>query len=444
MERTLYNGLISGVALDGKTFFYQNPLEATGKANKDQRSPWFGVACCPGNITRFMASVPGYVYAQRGDALWVNLYMGSTAEIKMDNGRTVNVTQETRYPWDGNVKMTVNPDQSAALTVNVRIPGWARNEPIPSDLYRFTDKSTQAAVLKVNGKTVPVKIDKGYVALTRTWAKGDSIELSLPMPVRRVAANEQVTADRGRVALQRGPVVYAAEWVDNPNGKVRNLMLPDSAVLTAEFKPDLLKGVEVIKGKAVALNKDAQGQTVKTEQAFTAVPYYAWANRGRGEMTVWLPTSEASAKPAALPTFTDTAKITVSRPPQGGIGSTGTLQDGEEPAGGENGTHFDWWPTRNTTVWVQYTFDQPHKLSHSDVFWFDDSTTGGGCAAPASWRLLYQDGDQWKPMENLGPYNVEKGAYNEVSFKPITTNAVRLELVIQPNWSAGVNKWHVE
>src|ERR1039457_1917331 len=303
MERTLYNGLISGVSLDGKTFFYQNPLEATGKANKDQRSEWFGVACCPGNITRFMASVPGYVYAQRADALWVNLYMGNTAEIKMDNGRTVNVTQETRYPWDGGVRMTVNPDQSAAMTVNVRIPGWARNEPIASDLYRFTDKSTQAAVLKVNGKTVPVKIDKGYAALTRTWAKGDTIELSLPMPVRRVSANDQVTADRGRVALQRGPIVYAAEWVDNPNGKVRNLMLPEGATLTAEFKPDLLKGVEVIKGKAVALNKNAQGQTVKTEQAFTAIPYYAWANRGRGEMTVWLPTSERNAKPATLPTI---------------------------------------------------------------------------------------------------------------------------------------------
>ena len=444
MERTLYNGLISGVALDGKTFFYQNPLEATGKANKDQRSEWFGVACCPGNITRFMASVPGYVYAQRGDALWVNLYMGNTAEIKMDNGRTVKLTQETRYPWEGNVKMTVNPDQSAAMTVNVRIPGWARNEPIPSDLYRFTDRNPQAMVLKVNGKAVAVKIDKGYVALTRTWAKGDTIELSLPMPVRRVAANDRVTSDRGRVALQRGPIVYAAEWVDNPNGKVRNLMLPDSATLTAEFKPDLLKGVEVIQGKAVALNKDAQGRTVKTEQAFTAIPYYAWANRGRGEMTVWLPTSEASAKPAALPAITDTAKIAVSRPPQGGERSTATLQDGEEPAGGENGTHFDWWPTRNTTVWVQYTFDQPHKLSHSDVFWFDDSTTGGGCAVPASWRLLYRDGDDWKPVENQGPYNIEKGAFNEVTFKPVTTNAVRLELVIQANWSAGVNKWHVE
>jgi uncharacterized protein len=443
MERTLYNGLISGVALDGKTFFYQNPLEATGKAGKDQRSPWFGVACCPGNITRFMASVPGYVYAQRGDALWVNLYMGSTAEVKMDNGRTVSLVQQTRYPWDGDVKLTVNPDQSAALTVNVRIPGWARNQPIATDLYRFADNSSAVPVLKVDGKVVPVKLDKGYVAITRTWKKGDVVELSLPMPVRRLVANNLVVADRGRVAIERGPVVYAAEWVDNPNGKVRNLMLPDSAVLSAEYRPDMLKGVEVITGKAVALNKDAQGQTHRTEQPFTAIPYYAWANRGRGEMTVWLPTSEASARPSTPPVVTDTAKITTSRPPQGGDRSTATLQDGEEPVGGENGTHFDWWPTRNTTVWVQYNFDKPQQFSHSDVFFFDDSTSGGGCAVPVSWRLLYQDGDQWKPVQTAAPYNAEKGAYNAVAFQPVTTTAMRLELVMQPKWSAGLNKWHL-
>ena len=219
MERTLYNGLISGVSLDGKTFFYQNPLEATGLVGKDQRSPWFGVACCPGNITRFMASVPGYVYAQRNDAIWVNLYVASGADIKLDNGRTVHMTQETRYPWEGAVKMTVSPDQAAALTIHVRIPGWARNLPVASDLYRFEDRNGATAVLKVNGKSVPLTLDKGYVDLTRTWKKGDTIELELPMPVRRVVANDHVAADRGRVAIERGPIVYAAEWVDNANGK---------------------------------------------------------------------------------------------------------------------------------------------------------------------------------------------------------------------------------
>ena len=177
MERTLYNGLISGVSLDGTTFFYQNPLEATGNAGKDQRSPWFGVACCPGNITRFMASVPGYVYGQTADSVWVNLFMSSAAEIKLDNGRTLQIIQETRYPWDGSIKMMVNPDRPTAATLHVRIPGWAREEPVPSDLYRFADKPATAATLKVNGKAVPVKLDKGYVALNRTWKKGDAIEL---------------------------------------------------------------------------------------------------------------------------------------------------------------------------------------------------------------------------------------------------------------------------
>src|SRR5579864_3752793 len=261
MERTLYNGLISGVSLDGKTFFYPNPLESNGQ---HARSPWFGVACCPGNITRFMASVPGYVYAQRSDALWVNLYVGSTAEIKMDIGRAVKMKQETRYPWDGAVKLTVDPDQNAALTIHVRIPGWARNEPVASDLYRFADKVTDPATLKVNGKPVPIKLDKGYVSLNRTWKRGDVIELSLPMPVRRVVANDEVAADRGRVALERGPIVYAAEWVDNPNGKVRNLMLPDTEPLRVESKPALLNGVTVVKARAVSLSYDAQGNLTKT------------------------------------------------------------------------------------------------------------------------------------------------------------------------------------
>ena len=192
------------------------------------------------------------MYAQRGDAVWANLYMASTADVKLDNGRTVNISQETRYPWDGGVKMTVNPDQRAALTVNVRIPGWAREEPVPSDLYRYADKASGIVVLKVNGKAVPVKLEKGCVSIHRDWKRGDVIELNLPMPVRRVVANDLVAADRGRVALQRGPIVYAAEWPDNPDGRVRNLVLPSTEHLTAEFKPALLNGVTVVKSKAVA------------------------------------------------------------------------------------------------------------------------------------------------------------------------------------------------
>jgi hypothetical protein len=440
MERTLYNGLISGVSLDGKSFFYPNPLESAGQ---HQRSPWFGVACCPGNITRFIASVPGYVYAQQGDALYVNLFVGSAAEIKLDNSRTVKLRQETRYPWDGAVRMTVNPDRSGKFTINVRIPGWARNEAAPSDLYRFLDKIEEPVALKVNRKSVPLKLEKGYVSLSRNWKKGDVIELNLPMPVRRVVANDQVTADRGRVALQRGPLVYCAEWPDNPGGHVRNLLLPDSAKLTAEFKPDLLNGVTVVKARAFGLSFDAQGKVLKNEQELTAIPYYTWANRGRGEMLVWLPNNEANARPQPFPTVATTSKVTVSGPERPRLNPR-RINDGEEPAASnDSSSYFDWWPKKGSVEWVEYVFEKPADVSQVEVYWFDD-TGRGEVRVPQSWRVLYKDGNEWKPVENPSPYGVEKDRYNQVAFKPVTTAGLRLEVTMQPNWSAGLQEWKVK
>jgi DUF1680 family protein len=436
MERTLYNGLISGVSLDGKTFFYPNRLEDNGR---EQRSPWFGVACCPGNMTRFLASVPGYVYAQSGDKLFVNLYVANKAEIKLDGGRTVNVTQETRYPWDGAVKLTVNPDKAGDFSVNIRIPGWARNEPVPSDLYRFTDKAPDP-VLKVNGRAVPIKLDKGYATLSRNWKAGDTVELTLPMPVRRVVAHEQVAADRGRVTLQRGPLVYAAEWPDNADGKVRNLMLPDNAKLTAEFRPDLLKGVTVIKSRAVALALDEKGGLKKTEQDFTAIPYYSWANRGRGQMMVWIPVNEASAKPAPFPTIATTSTVSASGRPHG---SPRTINEGEDPsASNDSSSYFDWWPERGAIQFAEYTFAKPATVSECELYWFDD-TGRGSVRVPASWRILYKDGNDWKPVENPSAYGVDRDRYNKVTFKPVATGGLRVEVTMQKEWSAGIQEWKV-
>ena len=437
MERTLYNGLISGVSLDGKSFFYPNPLESNGQ---HQRSPWFGVACCPSNITRFLASVPGYAYAQRGDTLYVNLFVNSTADIKMDNGRTVKMIQETRYPWDGAVKMTVNPDKNGIFTINVRIPGWARNEAVPGDLYRFADQVNDQAVLKVNSKPVMLKLSKGYVSVNRNWKKGDVLELVLPMPVRRIVANEAVGTDRGRVALQRGPIVYCAEWPDNPNSHVRNLLLPDNANLTAEFKPDLLNGVVVVRGKAYGLSLDARGKVVKNEQDFMAIPYNAWANRGRGEMIVWFPKTEASARPQPFPTLATTSKVTTSPSRMNSRG----INDGEEPASSsEPGSSFDWWPKKGTTEWIEYTFEKSATVSQVEVYWFDD-TGRGEVRVPQSWRVLYNNGETWKPIENTNPYSLEKDRYNKVTFKPVTTAGLRLEVTSQQNWSAGIQEWKVK
>lgn len=272
LERALYNGLLSGVSLDGKGFFYVNPLEADGAV---ARSPWFGCACCPGNITRFLPSLPGYLYAQSGKDLYVNLYAANEAEIKIGN-RAVKITEETRYPWDGAVKLTVHPDEPARFTIKLRVPGWARNEAAPGGLYRFVEHSDAEPTLKVNDGTQPIKLERGYVSLKRKWKDGDTIYLEIPMPVRRIVANQAVEADRGRVALQRGPIVYCLESTDNSGMDVRSFALPANEEMRAGFEPGLLHGVEVLRGTN-----------------FQAIPYYAWANRGKSEMAVWMRSSEA-------------------------------------------------------------------------------------------------------------------------------------------------------
>ena len=463
MERTLYNGLISGVSLKGDTFFYPNPLESNGQ---HARQAWFGVACCPGNITRFMASVPGYIYAKKGDTLFVNLFAGGTADVDLAGG-TLRVAQATRYPWDGAVRITLTPDRARAFAVNVRIPGWARDEPVPGDLYRFLDKSSAQPTLKVNDRAVPITLSNGYVSVSRTWKTGDTIQLDLPMPVRRIIAHDRVEADRNRVALQRGPIVFAAEWPDNPNGKVRNIVLPDANPLTAEFRPDLLNGVEILKGRALGLSYDERGTVHRSEQPFTAIPYATWANRGRGQMAVWLARTESAAKPTPYPTVATTSTLTHS-PSRKNIQN---IVDGEDPASSDDPTsYFDWWPTNgcgpNATAappggapqrqcsqgeWIEMTFARPATVSETQVYWFDD-TGHGGVRVPKSWRLLYKapstalgaGGGEWKPVDAIGDYGVAKDRYNTVHFKPVTTPALRLELTMQPQVSAGVQEWKVK
>jgi hypothetical protein len=462
MERTLFNGLISGVSLDGKTFFYPNPLESNGQ---HARSEWFGVACCPGNITRFMASVPGYIYATRGNDLYVNLYAGGTADIETAGG-TLKVVQETRYPWDGAVKMTVAPAKASRFAINLRIPGWARNEPVPSDLYRFMDKVDDAPTIKVNGTSVPMKLDKGYVTIDRDWKAGDIVEVNLPMPVRRVVAHANVEADRDRVALQRGPIVFAAEWVDNPDGKTRNIVLPDGNTLTSEFRADLLNGVQVIKGRSFGLAKTEAGAVTKAEQEFMAIPYATWANRGRGQMNVWLARTDAAARPTPFPTVATSSKLVASRPPQGRGKNVQPIIDGEEPKNSaEGGSYFDWWPVRGWTAecdqpagaggqgqrrqcskgeWIEMTFAKPSTVSETEIYWFDDEANKGGVRVPASWKLLYKDGEEWKPVETSDPFATTRDAWNKVSFKPVSTTALRIEVVMRPTFSAGLQEWKVK
>jgi uncharacterized protein len=437
MERTLYNGLVSGVSLDGQAFFYPNPLESAGQ---HQRSPWFGVACCPSNVTRFLASVPGYVYAVKDDRIFVNLFAAGRAGITLGNGSRVSLTQETDYPWDGAIRIRVDQVEGAAeFTLNLRVPGWTRNEPVPSDLYRYLDSVDRQVTLSVNGAAARVATAQGYVPIKRAWRAGDVIDFGLPMPVRRIVANDQVASDRGRVALQRGPVVFAVEWPDNPGGRVRNLVLDDKQALSSEFRPALLGGVQVITGRAMAYALSAGGARSSVSQPFTAIPYFAWANRGRGEMAVWIARTAAAVRPTPAPTLATTATVTTSPSRRLPI----FINDGEEPVSSDDpAMYFDWWPTKGTTEWAELALAKPSRVSEVDVYWFDD-TGHGQVRVPAAWRVLYRRGDAWLPVETAGPFGVARDRYNVVRFTPVETSALRLEVTLQKEWSAGLQEWRV-
>ena len=278
LERTLYNGFLSGISLSGDKFFYPNPLECDGQYEFNQKSltrqEWFKCSCCPTSIVRFMPSIPGYVYAHCGDILYVNLFIGGGGTVRMKNN-TVQLKQRTRYPWDGRIKITVGPESSSEFSIYIRIPGWAQNQPVPSDLYHYLNKSDEKVMLKVNGKAVKVDMEKGFARIRRKWEKGDVIELGLPMTVRRVVSHDNVKENAGKIAIERGPIVYCAEWKDN-GGAALNLAAADDLKLSAEHRSDMLGGITVISG------------TDKNKKTLTLIPFYAWSHRGVGEMTVWL------------------------------------------------------------------------------------------------------------------------------------------------------------
>ncbi|UCG59531.1 MAG: glycoside hydrolase family 127 protein [Phycisphaerales bacterium] len=438
LERVLYNAALSGISMKGDLFFYPNPLESTGQ---HARSPWFGCACCPSNVARFVPSVPGYAYAHKGNDVYVNLFVGGETTIETANNK-VKLTQQTRYPWQGAVTINVEPERSDTFAIYVRIPGWARNECVPSDLYEFRRVGHEQVGLKVNGKEVSLDIRGGFARVERKWQNGDTIDLNLPMPIRRVIAHEEIKADRGKVALQRGPIVFCLEWPDN-DGKVLNLVIPDDAKLKTEYRPDLLGGVTVIRGKAQTVKRTTDGDIVPTkEKPFTAIPYYAWAHRGRGQMTVWPARKPEAARPEPADTLTYASKTTASFVHV----SLDAIKDQTLPASSSDSSalQLDFWPHQGTAEWIQFEWDQKHKISSVKVYWFDD-TGIGACKTPQSWKVLHRDGEgNFKPVTNNTAYLTAKDTFNKVSFEPVETDCVKIEIKLQDGWSAGVQEVVIE
>jgi uncharacterized protein len=278
LERVAYNGFLSGVSLRGDTFFYPNPLSCDGKHKFNhgslERSPWFGTACCPVNVVRFLPSLAGFVYANRNDAAYVNLYAGGEGRLRIGD-IPVTIRQQTLYPWDGKVRLAIVPEQEKEFALHLRIPGWTGSAPLPGGLYQYLDAPEEKLRLRLNGRNVKIENQHGYAVLRRKWRKGDVVELVLPMQPRRVQADPRVQADAGLVAIERGPLVYCFEGADN-GGTTSNIRISSKPKLETVFRGDLLGGVSVIKARG------------KTGEAI-AIPYYAWDHRGAGEMDVWVP-----------------------------------------------------------------------------------------------------------------------------------------------------------
>lgn len=444
LERALYNGVISGVSLSGDKFFYDNPLESMGE---HERQRWFGCACCPGNVTRFIASVPNYAYATQQNDIYVNLYIQGTAEMQTADNK-VTLEQTTDYPWDGKIAIKVTPEKEGEFAIRLRIPSWVKSAPVASDLYAYTD-APKKYTLKVNGSSANAAAGDGYETIVRTWKAGDVIELTLPMDVRRIKANDQVEVDRGMLALERGPIMFCLEGKDQPDSTVFNKFITPDTKIDAAFDADLLNGVMVLSGAAKEVGRDG---TVK-DVTFKAIPYSTWNNRGADQMEVWIPEAKEYATPTPEPSIASKAKtFTIQAPIQKDAPESASIvsyawgvNDQWEPKRSSDTSkpyHY-WWLKEGTEETLAYEFDKPYTVSNVQVYWLDFDHYDGNFRVPQSWKLYYKAGNTWKEVEALGEYGVKKDCYNSLDFKPVTTTGLKIAAQLQKGESGGIIEWKV-
>jgi hypothetical protein len=439
LERTLYNGLISGVSLEGNGFFYPNPLESMGQ---HQRQAWFGCACCPSNICRFIPSLPGYIYAVKDRNVYVNLFLSNKSNLNVA-GKKVALSQTTEYPWNGDITVSIDQNVAGAFAMKIRIPGWVHGQVVPSNLYQYTDGKRLGYSIKVNGQQVAASITAdGYYTINRKWKKGDKVQIHFDMEPRTVRANNKVEADRGRISIERGPLVYCAEHPDNSFDIMGALMNqnPQFALGKTQIGGTT---VQTIVTDAQTLNFDQQGKLQATDQKLTLIPYYAWCHRGSGKMRVWLPQDLNATTPSQPATLASESKISSSTAKMPALTAINDrLLPKDETDRSVPYTH--WWPKNGTTEWLGYEFPEVTTVQSATVYWYDDGPWGG-CRVPQSWRILYQDAQgNWNPVSGADQYPTDKGTACIVNFIPVKTKALRLEVVLPTDNSAGLFEWIVK
>ncbi len=438
VERTLYNGLISGVSLDGGGFFYPNPLQSMGQ---HQRQPWFGCACCPSNICRFIPSLPGYVYAVKDNDVYVNLFMSNTANLDV-NGKSVILSQQSGYPWNGDIAVVVDRNKAGRFAMKLRVPGWVRNMPVPSNLYTYSDNERPGYRVLVNGQPAEGSLTSdGYFTIDRNWKKGDRVEMSLDMQVRTVKAHNKVEADRGCIAVERGPIVYCAEFPDN-DFDVLSTFMNRSPRFAEKFEPDMLEGIVTLTTDAQVFGYDDSGRVTAKDVKLKMIPYYAWNHRDRGNMEVWIAQDLNAARATLPPTFASMSKVDASSRD----GALSSINDGLVPQDENDRSipYYHWWPKSGTTEWISYEFPEEKEVGSATVYWYDDGPWGG-CRVPKDWKLYYRDCQgEWQPVSGVNGYGVEKGAANKVMFDPVKTKAFKMEVVLPDDNSAGLYEWSLD
>ncbi|QDU32639.1 Non-reducing end beta-L-arabinofuranosidase [Poriferisphaera corsica] len=449
-EVSLFNNVLAGMNLKGDRFFYVNPLSTDGERAFNHghkgRATWFGTACCPSNLARYIPQISGMIYAVDDDDLYLSLYASSETTVDI-SGVTVGVKQQTAYPFDGKICLTVNPaNNGAKFSVRMRIPTWAGNKQfVPGELYHYADVMEKDIEIKINGESMDFNVQNGFAVIEREWSKGDVVALELPMDVRSNETIERVKANRGRVAFTHGPLVMCAEGLDQDfSFDVSRLYFEDMPKIKERQAQvgHLTQGVETIQAhlRGQALTADGQGME---DRKVRLIPYYAWSNRGLSSMAVWMPREKSLASLSSNPLNVDGEYKKLEASYTHATDTVYAIGDGDTPNGSHETSMRRWtsWPQKGQDQWVVLTLKEKKPIRSVGVFWFDDIKNNGGCAAPADWSVEYWANGGWKPLHTYitSGYETKLDQFNYVDAQhAFTTEKIRIQMKAQPERAMGI------